>query len=70
MKHLLLSFLLSLLVVQTIKAGEPLIKTVEIPAGRFFMGSKGEGENYDEAPIHEVVLTSAFRMGITEVTNK
>ena len=33
------------------------------------MGGKGEGENYDEAPIHKVTITHAFRMGRTEVTN-
>lgn len=46
-----------------------LIATVEIPAGTFYMGSEGVGENYDEAPIHKVTLSRAFRMGRTEVTN-
>lgn len=48
---------------------QSLVSTVEIPAGSFYMGSKGEGENYDEAPIHKVTITHAFRMGKTEVTN-
>lgn len=48
---------------------ETLIPTVEIPAGSFYMGSDGAGEDYDEAPVHRVNLTRAFRMGATEVTN-
>ena len=48
---------------------QSLVSTVEIPAGSFYMGSKGEGENYDETPIHKVAITHAFRMGKTEVTN-
>ena len=46
-----------------------LIKTIEIPAGSFYMGSEGIGEDYDEAPIHKVIISHPFRMGITEVTN-
>lgn len=45
------------------------ISLVEIPAGSFYMGSTGEGEEFDEAPLHRVRLTRAFRMGATEVTN-
>ena len=48
---------------------EPLIPTVEIPAGSFYMGGSGIGENYDEAPMHRVTISRPFRMGITEVTN-
>jgi len=48
---------------------KPLIETVEIPAGSFYMGSEGKGENFDEAPVHKVNISNAFRMGITEVTN-
>lgn len=33
------------------------------------MGSDGLGENFDEAPIHQVVISRPFRMGITEITN-
>ena len=29
----------------------PLIPTVEIPQGSFYMGSEGKGEDYDEAPV-------------------
>ncbi len=46
-----------------------LVPLVEIPAGSFYMGSDGEGENYDEAPVHRVVISRSFRMGRTEVTN-
>lgn len=50
-------------------SAQSLIETVEIPAGTFYMGSVGEGENFDEAPIHQVTISHAFRMGKTEVTN-
>lgn len=33
------------------------------------MGSDGLGEDFDEAPIHQVVISRPFRMGITEITN-
>lgn len=42
---------------------------VTIPAGSFYMGSDGWGEDYDEAPVHKVIITKSFRMGKTEVTN-
>lgn len=42
---------------------------VPIPAGDFHMGSHGMGENFDEAPIHRVVITKPFLMSATEVTN-
>lgn len=48
---------------------EGLIPLVTIPAGVFYMGGAAEGEDFDEAPIHQVVLTSSFKMGKTEVTN-
>ncbi|MDE6872145.1 MAG: SUMF1/EgtB/PvdO family nonheme iron enzyme [Bacteroidales bacterium] len=42
----------------------------EIPEGIFMMGSaNASGENYDEAPRHEVVITKAFRMSVHEITN-
>lgn len=46
-----------------------LIPMVEIPAGSFYMGSEGTGENTDEAPVHKVNFKRPFRMGVTEVTN-
>jgi hypothetical protein len=46
------------------------IKTVEIPAGHFSMGSNTENaEDYDELPVHAVAISHSFRMGVTEVTN-
>lgn len=45
------------------------IQFVEIPAGIFYMGGYGTGKNYDEAPVHEVVVSRPFRMSITEITN-
>lgn len=45
------------------------IKMVEIPAGYFYMGSTGENENYDEKPVHKVIISSPFRMSATEITN-
>lgn len=38
-----------------------------IPAGEFDMGS--EGGDVDERPVHRVVITQAFWMAATEVTN-
>ncbi len=46
-----------------------LIATVEIPAGSFYMGSEGKGAEPDEVPIHKVIISHPFRMGVTEVTN-
>lgn len=46
-----------------------LVPLVDIPAGTFYMGSDGLGENFDEAPVHAVTISHAFRMGRTEVTN-
>lgn len=45
------------------------IRMVEIPAGTFYMGSDGLGENKDEAPIHKVIIPQSFRMSATEITN-
>lgn len=46
------------------------MELVSIPAGTFYMGSQGLGEDSDEAPAHVVTLSRPFRMGATEVTNK
>lgn len=40
-----------------------------IPAGSFYMGSNGVGENFDEKPIHKVYISDSFNMSATEVTN-
>ena len=50
-------------------AQDPFIPTVEIPAGSCYMGGTGEGEDFDEAPVHKVTISRPFRMGQTEVTN-
>lgn len=62
---------LSLLLVASLsaQAQQEFIPTVEIPAGTFWMGGTGAGENYDEAPMHRVTISRPFRMGVTEVTN-
>lgn len=41
-----------------------------IPAGSFYMGSNGIGENFDEKPIHKVQISQPFAMSTTEVTNE
>ena len=46
-----------------------IIPLVEIPAGSFYMGSNGDGENFDESPVHKVHITHPFKMGRTEITN-
>ena len=48
---------------------QSLPQMATIPAGHFWMGSMGERENYDEAPVHRVDITHPFNMAITEVTN-
>lgn len=45
------------------------MEMVRIPAGSFYMGGHGWGEEYDEAPIHPVLISKPFWMGSTEVTN-
>lgn len=64
----LLAIPLAAVSVQEASAQE-LIPLVDIPAGTYYMGSDGKGENFDEAPVHRVTISNAFRMGRTEVTN-
>lgn len=45
------------------------MKLVNVPAGKFIMGSAGYGENFDEHPAHRVYISKPFRMAATEVTN-
>lgn len=45
------------------------IDLIQIPSGYFWMGSEGKGEDYDEAPMHKVIITTPFKMGATEITN-
>ena len=42
---------------------------VEIPAGYFWMGSAGWGYDFDEAPVHKIVISDPFRMSVAEITN-
>lgn len=41
-----------------------------IPAGAFYMGSNGLGENFDEKPIHKVHISKPIMISATEVTNE
>ena len=41
----------------SIVAQGELIPMIEIPAGNFYMGTLGEDENYDEAPMHKVYIS-------------
>ena len=50
----------------TLKVGEVAFRFVQVPAGRFLMGS-GAG-NSDERPVHEVTIPNEFAMMATEVT--
>lgn len=45
------------------------IPMVDIPAGYFYMGGMGEGEDFDEAPVHRVTISHPFKMSATEITN-
>lgn len=45
------------------------IPLVEIPSGTFYMGDDGRNASPDEAPVHRVSISHAFRMGKYEVTN-
>ena len=68
---------------QAAQANVPKEKTVQldeqtsmtfvyIPAGRFIMGSppSEHRREFDEGPVHEVVITKGFYMGKYEVTQK
>lgn len=48
---------------------ETFLRMADIPAGHFYRGGEGRGEDFDEAPIHPVTLSRGFRMSVTEVTN-
>ncbi len=71
MKTNLNTFLFSVLALATsmpVSAYEP-IKMVDIPAGHFYMGGRGTGDEFDEAPIHRVNFSKPFKMSATEITN-
>lgn len=44
------------------------MKMVDVPTGKFYMGSEGEGETADENPIRRVSV-SGFKIATTEITN-
>ena len=69
MKSKILIGLVCCFCISDVMARQELVPTVEIPAGTFYMGGTGDGENYDEAPVHRVRISKSFRMGVTEVTN-
>jgi formylglycine-generating enzyme required for sulfatase activity len=48
------------------------LKLVQIPAGKFMMGSPGNEKDRrdNEGPQHEVAISKAFYMGVTEVTQE
>ena len=51
-----------------IRAAQP-IEWVEIPAGQFEMGNPESAiEEWDEAPVHSVELTTPFLISKTEIT--
>ena len=45
----------------SIMAQSELIPMIEIPAGNFYMGTLGEDENYDEAPMHKVYISNRLK---------
>ncbi len=45
------------------------VEMIPIPSGYFYMGSHGKGINYDESPIHKVIISQSFYMSATPVTN-
>lgn len=61
--------LLSLLLTFSYTSYTQSIKMVNIKGGSFYMGGSGDGENFDEAPIHKVNI-SDFRISETEITNE
>lgn len=69
MKYKLCLGIIGLAVLLPIPALSQDIKMVDIPAGTFYMGGMGEGENYDEAPVHQVTISNSFKMSATEITN-
>ena len=50
----------------TLKVGEVAFRFVQVPAGRFLMGS--DAGDSDERPVHEVTIPQDFAMMATEVT--
>ena len=66
--RIIIALLLPATIFTATNAGDP-IEMVTIPAGSFYMGGRGEGMNFDEAPAHKVTISSPFRMSVNEITN-
>ena len=66
---LLIAFFLSWGLHAQVEKNSIGIKLARVPSGYFWMGSEGKGEDYDESPMHKVILSNSFKMGITEITN-
>ena len=60
---------LILLIINALSFSAEFIEMAEIPAGHFYMGSSARGENFDESPVHKVIIASPFRMSVNEITN-
>ena len=64
------TFIAFFLFLGSLSYAQDIVPTLkDIPAGYFWMGSSGWGEDYDEAPVHKVVISENFRMSATEITN-
>jgi hypothetical protein len=46
------------------------IEFVTVPAGEFQMGQKDVGPGWDKVPVHRVIISKSFEMGIYEITQK
>lgn len=69
-KYTVVLFMVSAAIVaQAQTVSDAFIPMVELPAGGFYMGSYGLGEDYDEKPLHKVVISQSFKMSRTEITN-
>ena len=68
-KIIFLGIGLSLLSTSVNAQEKEFIPMANIPAGSFYMGGAALGENFDEAPIHKVIISNPFRIGKTEITN-
>ncbi len=65
--HLLLVSLIATSV--SASAQSRIVEMADIPAGQFYMGSSARCENFDEGPIHKVIIPGPFRMSVNEITN-
>ena len=54
----------------TVQGQTSLVQLVDIPAGQFYMGGIGQGENFDEAPVHRVTISRPVLISAHEFTNE